>query len=254
MSEDGNDQMKAFVAGLLGFVVVVVLGGLLILRQGGVTVKAPVANYAPVEAAPAPAPSAQIPVSRPARAAVASSPAPLLPAGDLDEPATAAPAPAPSAAAASGPAAAKLAVSQHLDPGSSAESSASASAAPAHPSAKAPAAKKKGLLAPKLDLSKNQGSLVTTVHYGVSNRAELMGRAAGPVYNFSGKNAAAQGAPGGPAQGDADSTAAADAGATGVDAARQSVDASPLSPEDKAKILENLNQAQQTMQPPPKGQ
>ena len=249
MSEESKDQINTFGAGLLGFVVVVVLGGFLILHQGG-GVKAPVATYAPVDAAPSsePAPYSIGKAVRPAAAVAESSPAPLLPAGSFDATSPAAGS-APAAASTSAPvrsSGAKLVVSQHLDGGSSGSSSASASAASARESKKNLAAKNKSFLPQKLDVSKNQGTLVSTVHYGVSSRAELMGRAAGPVYNFSGKSAGAPGSPAATAGSDASASSPA---ADGVETAQKQVDASSLDDDSKATLKQELNQARQTIQP-----
>jgi hypothetical protein len=248
MSEESRTQIQALAAGLLGFVGVVGLGGFLLLHQGGAAVKAPVNSYAPVDAASSlPAPISAS-VSRPAPPAanpMASSPAPLLTADETDSPAAANAVPnAPSNAAANGSAAgspaAKLVATQHLSSNSS--SSATSSVASDSPrAAKRPAAKKKALLPQKLDLSKAPAAVASSVHYGVNDRAELMGRAAGPVYNFTDKTGANQG-----------SQVAADE-ASGdviqqVDATRVQVDGSNMDAEQKAKVDQSLNQARQTVQ------
>jgi hypothetical protein len=167
----------------------------------GSAMKAPESAYAPVEAAPVRA------IARPSCPAPAvesreASPAPLLPASERDDsvaasaPAAAASAPvkasaAPAAAsaapsAASAPALAKTA---SVDMTGSARSSArlqAKAARPAKPAAKSVAAAPalKPFATPKLDLTRD--SFATKVHYSVASRAELMGRAAGPVYNFGG--------------------------------------------------------------------
>jgi len=143
-------------------------------------------------------------------------------------------APAPAAAPGAAPSAAGLVVTQHLDGSSSARSSARASVASAAPAEKGGVAAKKPFVAPKLDLSRSQNALVSSVHYGVSSRAELMGRAAGPVYNFSGKN------PG------SDQSGKLAAGAMKqVDAVQAKIDSSSLSDSDKAAFDERLGQAKQ---------
>lgn len=259
MTEYGKAQIQALGAGFVGFVVVVGAGALLMFPHGAASVKAPVSAYAPVDVTNSL--SAPAPVARPvhaveAAAAVASSPAPILADDERETPEAAEPAPAPApapaavpsqaaapaahapapiqtAAAAPAPApvaAPKLAPVRHLDVrgGSSARASAASSA-----QASALPAKKRGLDA-KIDLSKTPDAVASSIHYGVNNRAELMGRAAGPVYNFAGKD-----------------TSADSAGARGqtsgagtlqnVDAAQQQVDNSPLTEADKATLKEDLN-------------
>lgn len=248
MTDHGKAQIQALGAGLVGFVVVVGAGAAFMLHRGGSPIKAPVSSYAPVDAVSALAAPAAAVKSNGAgtpmgeTASVASSPAPLLPASeraaDSEAAASAAPAAAPAAPshAAEAPSfSRKLVVTQHLDGTASATSSAKAvvAAAPAkaHPA-------KKPFLAPKLDLSKTQSALASSVHYGVSNRAELMGRAAGPVYNFSGKKAPQQ-FPQGPSA----------AGAMQqVDDAQRQIDNSPLDDSDKAALKANLGQVRQAVE------
>lgn len=252
MTENGKAQIEAVGAGLIGFVVVVGAGALFMFSRGGSAVKAPPSSYAPVNSISglsAPEHSAL-----PARSgapmgeagAVASSPAPLLPApllpaGARDAAAPAA-APAPSAAAPADAGrsafARKLVVTTHLDGSSSAHSSAKATvaSAPAASAKPKPIVPKKAFVTPKLDLT-NVPSLAATVHYGVSGRSELMGRAAGPVYNFSGRNAAKGQAP-----------APGVSGALSkVEAAQQQVDDSPLTDSDKAAINANLGKVRQAV-------
>jgi hypothetical protein len=252
MSEDSRTQIQALAAGLLGFVGVVGLGGFLILHQGGAAVKAPAVTYAPVDAASSLPTPVAAPANRPAApagGASSSSPAPLLSADETDpapgavqsSPANVAPNAASNGAAAGSPAA-KLVVSQHLSSDSSSSASYTAAASVPRP-AKAAAAKKKALLPQKLDLSKAPAAIASSVHYGVNDRAELMGRAAGPVYNFSDKDKAGA---------DQSAKISADS-ASGdvvqqVDATRQQVDGSDMDAEQKAKVDSSLNQARQTMQ------
>lgn len=248
-----KSSLQTLAAGFLGFVGVVGLGSLVILHHGGAAVKAPSVAYAPVDADPAPRAPLRL---KPALAAE-SSPAPLLPDEAREEVPAQAPVPAPSfasptvaavgaapAKSQAGPARSpKLAVSRSIDMSGSASSSASASiAAAAAPKRKgaAPFVKKPFVL-PKLDLSKNPPTLASTVHYSVSDRAELMGRAAGPVYNFSGGSAG--GSRG--AQVAADNAAAAGA-IQKVDDAQKQLDSSNIAPDEKAKLDQNLNQVRQT--------
>jgi hypothetical protein len=251
MNDQGKkSSIQTLGAGLLGFVAIVGLGSLVILHHGGAAVKAPAAAYAPVDAYPGAAAPAR--AARPSLAAAplgasgsaVSSPAPLL---SDDARVSAGPAianPAASGAAPNAPetsAAPKLVAGRHLDGSSSASSSASASSSEANPKSSRALARKP-FAAPKLDLSKNQGTIASTVHYGVSSRAELMGRAAGPVYNFSGKGAGQQ----------SGQVAADNAGPTTadalqrVDAAQKQIEASDASAEDKAKINKDLNQVRET--------
>lgn len=245
MTAHAKMQFQTLGAGVLAFAVVVGLGSLVLLHHGGAAVAAPVSAYAPVDAASAFAVPAR--AVRPASDPAASSPAPLL--TDEERPADAA---APAASVAPGastpvttPAAApKLVVSRHLDVSSSAGSSAAAGSTPPKPKL---AAAKKAFVAPKLDLSKSQGTVASTVHYGVASRSELMGRAAGPVYNFAGKAAGQQKAE--VAAGSmAPDVAAGTAGALQqVDKAQKQLDSSNVAPEDKAKLDQNLNQVRQSV-------
>ncbi|MFI5361738.1 MAG: hypothetical protein ACHQ49_07190 [Elusimicrobiota bacterium] len=254
-----KSSIQALAAALLAFVAVFGAGSWLLLSHDGAAVSAPAVAYAPVDAdsgMPSPALSAPSSLPRSALGASASaSPAPLL-SDDARDENPGAPGAAPGAAAtatasggtASG-AAPKLAVDQHLDTSGSASSSASASASADAPAAKTTvAAAKKRFLAPKLDNAKNQGTIAASVHYGVNSRAELMGRAAGPVYNFSGKG-------GGPSAGgqvaaanSAPNTAAA---LQQVDAAQKQLDASDASPSDKARLDADINKVRQDVAPTP---
>jgi hypothetical protein len=234
--QEKKSSIQSLAAALFGFVVVVGLGGFLILRHGGASEESSGVSYAPVDADSglrAPTRSA-VPA---ATGAAASSPAPLLSEEAREEsPAAAGVTAANRASAASGGSAAKaddpaaagansaaagLAVGSNLDAGSSASSSASVAASSTSVAASPKSAAKKPFAAPKLDLSKNQGSVASTVHYGVSDRHELMGRAAGPVYNFAGKGAG---------QAQSGQVAAGSLGASGairqVDAAQKQFDAS----------------------------
>lgn len=248
MTEQGKAQIQMVGAGLVGFAIVVGGGGaLLVLPHGGSSSRpaASIAVTAPTSSAlsvPVPA-TAGVTTGAPMgeASAAASSPAPILPESAREEtPAPAAvvaAAKAPVATAAPAPASSfnKLVASQHLDGGSSASSSASASAAAFKPKADKPM--KKPFLAPKLDLSKTQSAVASSVHYGVTGRSELMGRAAGPVYNFSGKDAGA---------GQAVQVAAGSMGQQ-VDAAEAQVDSSGLNDHDKAVLSGQLNKAKQAV-------
>jgi len=262
-----KSQIQTIAAGFIGFVGVVGLGSLLILHHGGAAVKAPVIAYAPVDAdtgAPAPIHSANaslLGASLGAAGSAASSPAPLLPDEARDNAAAVVPANAAGtgiAAKAAMTAAAPKLVAQQI------ESSASASSSAALPAAAAakpkPSLAKKTFVAPKLDLSKNQGIVASTVHYGVSDRAELMGRAAGPVYNFTGKSGGqAQSDQVVPNAGQAQTTQVAADGQSSaavvqqVDAAKQKLDAADVPADQKAALDQNLSQARQAAASAPAG-
>jgi hypothetical protein len=245
MTEQGKAQIQMVGAGLVGFAIVVGGGGaLLVLPHGGssshtavsTAVATPSASALSVPSATTAGVTAGTPVGE--ASAASSSPAPILP----DSAREAAPAPSVAAAVTNAPAAPapassfnKLVASQHIDSGSSATSSASASAAAFKPKADKPM--KKPFLAPKLDLSKTQSAVASSVHYGVTGRSELMGRAAGPVYNFSGKDAGA---------GQAVQVAAGSMGQQ-VDAAEAQVDSSGLNDHDKAVLSSQLNKAKQAV-------
>ena len=251
--QEKKSSIQALAAGLLGFVGVVGLGGALILHHGGASVE-PSASYPPVDADSglrAPVRAAPGSPAEVSPGPASSSPAPLLSDDARDEgsasAASAATAGSPasagmtSAAVGSTSSAAKLVADSTLGGEGSASSSASASVSTAAVAAAAKAKNSTGnaFLAPKLDLSKNQGTIASTVHYGVSDRHELMGRAAGPVYNFSGRSGQSQGG-----QVAADNTAAAGA-IRQIDAAEKEIDSSGVAASDKAKIDQTLNQVRQ---------
>lgn len=106
------------------------------------------------------------------------------------------------------------------------ESRTAQSAAPAA----APAAKPM----PRLKLDNARTSIASSVHYGVTSRAELMGNAAGPVYNFKGGKGGA----------DAERVAALTKQAgQDIDALEKQIDANDaLTPEQKAHIKKTLGQ------------
>lgn len=234
MSEHGKAQVQTIAAGFLGFVAVVAVG-ILIVRRGGVS-QTPPSEYAPVntEALSAPV-SARLSARSGGAAYGETAAATASPAPTTGQDARILGAASANSANAAGDSAAlqRLAAGQHL--------TASAGNAPgtvkvandpeapvAMPSS---TAAKKPFVAPKLDLAKT--SVASTVHYGVSNRNELMGRAAGPVYNFSGAAGGGQKGQLGQLAGQANGQ---------VDAATQQINDSALTPEDKAKLLHGLGQ------------
>jgi hypothetical protein len=236
MSGESQAQIQTFGAALIGFVGVVGLGGFLILHHGGAAVKAPVVTYAAVDAASAlPLRTRSGVAARSEDSAIgeasASSPAPLLSENEIGD--ASAPADPAAAAAPTVFAAAKLIVTRHLGFGSS---SSSVSDFAGGQSAKDAAAKQKYFSAPKLDLSRNMGTIASTVHYGVRSRAQLMGRAAGPIYNFSGGGSNGQAAAG-PSSSDV---------VRQVEEARTQVGASSMADNDKSKVDQNLIEVRRT--------
>ncbi|MBI3564108.1 MAG: hypothetical protein HY079_02805 [Elusimicrobia bacterium] len=234
MTEHGKASIQMVAAGLIGFALVVGGGGaLLVLPRSSPAPKA--ASVARASVAAGTALAVPAPAARPATAVApaggtavaASSPAPILPESAREE-AAAPVAAAPAAAAAAAP---KLAVTRHLEVAHQASIPAAVPAAPVARLDAAPA--KKPFVAPKLDLSKTQSAVASSVHYGVSSRAELMGRAAGHVYNFSGKGAKnAQSA-----------QVAAGSMDQQLDAAQAQLDSSGMSEHDKAVVSETLKTA-----------
>jgi len=202
MDQQGKAQIQAVGAGLLGFGLVVGLGSYFVVPHG---LSAP-ASMAARGSAPlfAPVPTRSVDAGAPAAgvadsaAAPASSPAPLLSDEFRPDPAPAAAiaaansatgsaASAPtSVAAANGSASAAprliatapLGISASGAQSGAASTPAGKTAAPSAASASAaPAAKSAG--------AASRGVVAAAVvHYGVSDRAQLMERGAGPVYNF----------------------------------------------------------------------
>lgn len=196
MSEQNQSNVQAFGAGLLGFVVVMAIGGGALMVRSSQQAKAgarPEAAGAPIDLGSSmPRPSLS-PASA-QRERRAQSPAPLT--GEVDEAeASEAPAAESGGAAAAGASpksapnaqtpASRLEVTQHLDkPGSG--SSATAVVNNTLASEEAPKAAGKKAFDKKAALKIDTAGAVASVHYGVTNRSELMGRAAGPVYNIKG--------------------------------------------------------------------
>lgn len=209
MSEQNQSNFQALGAGLLGFVVVVSVGGgaLMVHNSHNRAAAKPAAAGAPIDiGAPVPSRFESAP-SRPQSERRAESPAPLI--GGQDEAsgssAQAVPAARSSsvsaAAAASSPEAApaeagRLKVTEHLE----AKGATTAEAVVKNTLAEKEAEEKEAAQkpAPKAKLDKKAvtkfgpaaGTEVASVHYGVTDRSELMGRAAGPVYNIKGNGAA----------------------------------------------------------------
>jgi hypothetical protein len=243
--EEQKAQFQLIAAGIVGFVGVVAAGAFLLLSGGA---KAP--SSSDTAAIPrglsTPPPSRSLRVGAPAgRAtpAVASSTARLLPdesrsaAGAAGLPSRVA-ASAGSSAPAAPDAAAEphLVATPHLDVSSSAHSSARVSVASARKARGAPAAPQAQTevdAAPKAAAVKFNSRAVASIHYGVSDRSQLMGNAAGPVYNFAGvttaKNAAALGRI---------------AGQDVAQELRDQLGGANLSPEDRARLQKALENAE----------
>lgn len=254
MSDQTKSNYQALGAGLLGFFAVVFVGGgalMLHSSQRAKSAAAPSPAAAPIDLASSmPAPPAPRSAVRHERRA--ESPAPLI--GEVDEsPEAEAPADSPAPAAVPKPAeapaavpspesapsakASALEVVRHLEAegGSTAEASVKNTAVEAAQSKKAKApAKLPSWKAPKVEAGAGDGALASTVHYGVTSRSELMGRAAGPVYNIKGGQNVA--APSGTAR------MAEDADGKIADMRRQ-LEAAGLPPEQRDKLLKELDAA-----------
>jgi hypothetical protein len=241
MSDQGKSNFQAFGAGLLGFVAVMAVGGGAMMVHNSQQAKA--------AARPAAAPidlGSSMPRTMSGAVALKErreeSPAPLMGAEDESEspqasanaanaagaaPAAATPAQAAEAAEgakSSGPA---LEVTQHLDkPGSGSSATAVVKNAPAKNSKTA--VKK---TTAKLDPTGGGSTAIASVHYGVTSRNELMGRAAGPVYNFKGGAGKAGSAGKGQMAGDV---------AAKIADLQKQLDGSGLTPDQRAKIEKDL--------------
>lgn len=212
MSEQNKSNLQTFGAGLIGFAAVMAVGGGALMfhsyRQAGSTA-APAPAAPPIDlgsSLPRPVTPGAVHIER-----RAESPAPLI--GELEEseesnaPAAAPRVPGASAAPAapaapveaaptpeSAPAAkaSALEVTQHLEvEGNTSTAEASVKnttedGKDAAKPAKIPKLALKKAAPAKLDAPSSDGAVASSVHYGVTSRSELMGRAAGPVYNFKG--------------------------------------------------------------------
>lgn len=203
MSEQSKDNLQAIGAGLGAFVVVVAFGAALLFKQHGAPA-ASSASIAPVEASVVGLPEPAVRHGAAFAERRQASPQPVVggAADDVSDEQFAAAAGGSGAAAnanaalaggssahqqaASGAAALNgLGAPKHAGKGESASS--------ARAEVKQVAAETKAEAAPapkpmprvKLDTSRN--AVASSVHYGVTSRADVMGRAAGPVYNLSGR-------------------------------------------------------------------
>lgn len=244
MSEQNKSNYQALGAGLLGFVAVMAVGGggmMLHSSHRAKSAAAPAPAAAPIDLGSSmPAPSLSRPSVQKERRA--ESPAPLI--GEIGEDAPEASEGSSGAAAAASAAlspesapsakAPALEASRHLDvePGSSSAKAVvkntveAKRAAAALPARKAPA--------PKLEAAAGDGAVASSVHYGVTSRSELMGRAAGPVYNIKGAKGGGGAAPTGKLAEDAEGKMA--------DLRRQ-LEASGLPADQRAKLVAELEAA-----------
>jgi hypothetical protein len=197
MSEQNESNVQALGAGLIGFVAVMAVGGGALMfhsSQRSRSAAAPTPAAAPIDLGSSmPRPSA--PPAGFQQERRQQSPAPLI--GDDESSASEAPAAAPAAPAAaelspeSAPAAkaSALGVARHLDvggSGSTAEATVANTAGEDKKEAKTVPKLSRTPLKTKLETPAGDGAVASTVHYGVTSRSELMGRAAGPVYNIKG--------------------------------------------------------------------
>ena len=195
MSEQNKSNLQAFGAGLLGFVAVIAIGGGALMVRSSQQAKSaarPEAAAAPIDlGASMPRPSmSSNPAAKERRA---ESPAPLMGVDESQDPVAAAAASAASAAGESSSEsgqsvnseASRLKVTQHLDKPGNGSSATAVVKNTLAPEKTAKAESKKA--AAKLDATGGGSNAIAAVHYGVTSRSELMGRAAGPVYNFKGK-------------------------------------------------------------------
>lgn len=241
MSEQTKSNFQMIGAGFMGFVAVVGAAGLLFSQFSGRSAAPQAALSAPESHRASNALS--MTASRVTADKPASSPAPMTGYADDDAADQTA---ADAAAAAAGVNAADAAVAQQTslgalgDPRYAGKGETTSSArAEAKNIAAAPKAEPEAKPVPRIKLDKNQarGSIASSVHYGVTSRSELMGRAAGPVYNFTGRSVA--GNPriaelAGSAQGK-------------IADAEKKIDASDLTPEQKRDMKQRLQNARESV-------
>lgn len=250
MSDQGKSNVQAIGAGLLGFAVVMVIGGgaLMVHRsQQAKTAHEPVAAGAPIDLGSSMPRPSMSPISHKERRA--ESPAPLLGETEESEAVEAAPAEAPAGGAAapspeSAPRArpsSRLETTAHLaaDAGRSTAVGVVGNTLAPEKEAAAPAPKKAlGKKAP-LTIDPAAGA-VASVHYGATSRSELMGRAAGPVYNMKG---------GGRQTGGVTGKLAGDVSDKIVEIRRQ-LEASGLPADQRAKLQKDLDEASKGLEAP----
>lgn len=248
MSDQGKSNIQAFGAGLFGFVAVIAIGGgaLMVHRSQQRKAEAqPVAAGAPIDLGSS---MPRAPMSpRPQKERRAESPAPLL--GEAEEnealEAPAAPADESNAASPSPEAAPKARSSSRLETTAHLAADGGGSTARAVVSntvekEAAPAAKKAAGKKAPLSLDPAAASAVASVHYGATSRSELMGRAAGPVYNIKGGARQASGVTGKLAGDVTDKIAEI----------RRQLEASGLPADQRAKLQKELDDASKGLEAP----
>ncbi len=241
MSEQNKSNVQALGAGFLGFAAVMAIGG------GALTVHSwmqsrgaskPVAAAAPIDLGSTSNPAmAAAPIQR---ARPVQSPPPLT--GEPEEnegtPAAApeaAPAPADTSAPHAAPPSDEKQAAPRLEPTQRSDMPGGGSSAPTAvvkktaPEPRTKAASKKAV--PKL--APAGSNAIASIHYGVTDRSELMGRAAGPVYNMKGASKS---------NSKAASKAASDVNAQMSDLKRKLEDLS-LPPEQRAELRKQLDAA-----------
>ena len=241
MSDQTKSNVQALGAGLLGFVAVMTVGGGALMFHSSQQAKSetrPVAAGAPIDlgsSMPRPmVPSAVVQSER-----RAESPAPLIgeekEAGSISvaaSPATAAAKPEPGPVGSSAVTDSALKIKPHLYQIGSTSAKAVVVNTITDKSA-AETAAKKPLPVPKLAPAGTNA--LASVHYGVTNRSELMGRAAGPVYNVKGA-------------GKVENTAAAGKMAevdvkSRIANIRKQLESANLPPIQRAELMKNLDTA-----------
>lgn len=241
MSDQSKSNIQALGAGFLGFVAVVTVGGGLMLmhssRQAQSSAK-PAPAAAPIDLGSSGGLPAAASSSMP-RERRAESPAPLIgDEGKLEPDSSPSSSAAPSAAAKAAAGQAKAASAPALKPTEHLKADGASTSAAAivkntiEAEKPAKAADEKLVPAAKLPEPSGAGAVASSVHYGVTDRSELMGRAAGPVYNFKGTG------------GTANSGAAAAAAQSDVQAKlaglKKQLEDSNLPAEQRAAILKQL--------------
>lgn len=231
MSEQGKSNFQAFGAGIAAFIVVVAVGwkalnwhGNRSAPVGAVPAAAPV-DLTTRDLVPAPTP---VPVAAPEDASAAE--APVAPGPVLAPEKTSSSAVRPALRES---AEAKL-TAKLSEEKTAAFTTARAEVKPASPApvaVAAPAAAPK----PKLDETKAAQSVASAVQYSATSRAEVMGRAAGPVYNLQAGGVQAQNQ-----LGKMDAAQTAD---QSVAAARQVIEQSNMTVEEKTKALAQIDAA-----------
>ena len=253
MSDQNKSNFQAFGAALLGFVAVMAVGGGALMvyssQQAKVGARA-VAAGEPIDLGS----SVQRPPSV-LKEQRADSPAPLVGEEDGSEVAQTSVSEAVADGAASAPqsvtnaqasaqsnseaqAASRLVVTQHLDkPGNGSSATAIVKNIPNPEKAPKAVSKKSAVKIAQTGGGTATGA-VASVHYGVTSRNELMGRAAGPVYNF--KGGASKGASGA-------------AGKTGgelktkISDLKGQLEAAGLPAEERAKLMKDLEDANKNL-------